>query len=406
MARQPPKGLKSLVECMARATISAHPADMPDFLVEYTSELNQTRGSKTESNPVEMCFRFQEARDSESAINEHAPSTGVKEKKPVPFTPAVAKKTPETHTQKTTPRKSSPKAPADVPPKSRKNLPIGTRGKPQNASSVLPQKPKERSEPTSARTERPKEERKIIPKTRPPWLPPAANQKQGKGTIDDAKKTPEKRLPTIPQKSAPKDPAVNPPKSKKNLPIGTRGKPENASSVSPQKPKERSEPTPARTEKPKEERKIIPKTRPPCLLPATSQKQSKGTIHDAKKTPEKRLPTIPQKSAPKDPAVNPPSRRPTTRVQAAPQTSVLPPIPPIPQKKGTGSQQQTTIPKKSVPKWDDSATLPVIKGLRKPAIPRDSRNDHQCPQLVHQRPQLVQIIHRAKITHTVFRYSP
>ncbi|XP_062416877.1 uncharacterized protein LOC134126957 [Pungitius pungitius] len=387
-----PRGLESLIECMARDTICAQPADVPKHLAQYGSDLIK-KGGKT--NPIEKVFRYQETRDLKYfARNKQAPLIRGK----VPLTPVVAEKT-----QKTTSQKSAPKVPADVPTTSRNKVPIGTRGKPENASIVLPQKKKECSVP---RPEKPKEETKPSPKTRPPLLIPA--QSQRKGTIENVKKTPDPwTQKTTPRKAPPKVPAnvSVPPKPRKPLPTGTGGKPENTSNRSLQKPRESSVPRPERP-KAKEESKPSPKIRPPLLTPAKSQKKGKGATEDVKKTLETRPPIIPQ-SAPKVPAVNPPSRRPTLRQQAATGTSLLPPFP---QKKAIGSQQQKTMTKKSVPiaqvkpEWNDCTTLPgnSMRRMRTPAIATKITPNQQCPRCPH----LVQVIQIVSVRRRILLSSP
>ncbi|KAK5873709.1 hypothetical protein PBY51_018724 [Eleginops maclovinus] len=55
-----PYGLKSLMECVSRATLLSQPADIPDFLLQYLSELISFRKSHPEDDPKVVSFNFQE----------------------------------------------------------------------------------------------------------------------------------------------------------------------------------------------------------------------------------------------------------------------------------------------------------------------------------------------------------
>ncbi|KAK2862607.1 hypothetical protein Q5P01_002140 [Channa striata] len=55
-----PYGLKSLTECISRATLLSQPADIPNFLSDYMSELLSFRDSCREMDPKLLSFNFQE----------------------------------------------------------------------------------------------------------------------------------------------------------------------------------------------------------------------------------------------------------------------------------------------------------------------------------------------------------
>ncbi|KAK2914519.1 hypothetical protein Q8A73_005113 [Channa argus] len=55
-----PYGLRSLKECIFRATLLSQPADIPNFLSEYMSELLLFRDSSHEIDPKLLSFNFQE----------------------------------------------------------------------------------------------------------------------------------------------------------------------------------------------------------------------------------------------------------------------------------------------------------------------------------------------------------
>ncbi|XP_044060895.1 serine/arginine repetitive matrix protein 1-like isoform X2 [Siniperca chuatsi] len=55
-----PYGLKSIMECISRATLLSQPTDIPDFLFQYMSELISFRRSHPEADPKVVSFRYQE----------------------------------------------------------------------------------------------------------------------------------------------------------------------------------------------------------------------------------------------------------------------------------------------------------------------------------------------------------
>ncbi|XP_044050676.1 flocculation protein FLO11-like [Siniperca chuatsi] len=55
-----PYGLKSIMECISRATLLSQPTDIPDFLLQYLSELISFRRSHPEADPKVVSFRYQE----------------------------------------------------------------------------------------------------------------------------------------------------------------------------------------------------------------------------------------------------------------------------------------------------------------------------------------------------------
>uniref|UniRef100_A0A3B4U5F2 RIIa domain-containing protein n=1 Tax=Seriola dumerili TaxID=41447 RepID=A0A3B4U5F2_SERDU len=55
-----PYGLRSLIECVTRATILSQPADTPKFLADYLTELVNYRGANHEADAKEVTFLNQE----------------------------------------------------------------------------------------------------------------------------------------------------------------------------------------------------------------------------------------------------------------------------------------------------------------------------------------------------------
>uniref|UniRef100_A0A4W6FIZ5 RIIa domain-containing protein n=1 Tax=Lates calcarifer TaxID=8187 RepID=A0A4W6FIZ5_LATCA len=55
-----PYGIKSLIECVSRATLIAQPGDIPNFLAEYLSELVSFRDSNHETNVKDVSFHYEE----------------------------------------------------------------------------------------------------------------------------------------------------------------------------------------------------------------------------------------------------------------------------------------------------------------------------------------------------------
>ncbi|XP_033181851.1 proteoglycan 4-like isoform X1 [Anabas testudineus] len=55
-----PYGLKSMMECLSRATLLSQPEDIPDFLTKYMSGLINFRDSGHETDPKLLCFQYQE----------------------------------------------------------------------------------------------------------------------------------------------------------------------------------------------------------------------------------------------------------------------------------------------------------------------------------------------------------
>uniref|UniRef100_A0AAQ6IHA8 Uncharacterized protein n=1 Tax=Anabas testudineus TaxID=64144 RepID=A0AAQ6IHA8_ANATE len=52
-----PYGLKSMMECLSRATLLSQPEDIPDFLTKYMSGLINFRDSGHETDPKLLCFQ-------------------------------------------------------------------------------------------------------------------------------------------------------------------------------------------------------------------------------------------------------------------------------------------------------------------------------------------------------------
>uniref|UniRef100_A0A4W6EQW4 RIIa domain-containing protein n=1 Tax=Lates calcarifer TaxID=8187 RepID=A0A4W6EQW4_LATCA len=54
-----PYGLKSIVECITRATLISQPTDIPDFIYQYLSGLIKFRESLPEADPKDLSFHYQ-----------------------------------------------------------------------------------------------------------------------------------------------------------------------------------------------------------------------------------------------------------------------------------------------------------------------------------------------------------
>ncbi|XP_028430897.1 calcium-binding tyrosine phosphorylation-regulated protein-like [Perca flavescens] len=81
-----PYGLRSLVECISRATLLSKPADIPNFLVEYLLEVIDFRGSNAdyEAGDKEVSFQYQDLWEEKFLRN--MTGTAVREQFPVATT--------------------------------------------------------------------------------------------------------------------------------------------------------------------------------------------------------------------------------------------------------------------------------------------------------------------------------
>lgn len=55
-----PYGLRSLVECINRATILSQPTDIPSFIVDYLTGLDNFRRSQITADLRINCYLYQE----------------------------------------------------------------------------------------------------------------------------------------------------------------------------------------------------------------------------------------------------------------------------------------------------------------------------------------------------------
>ena len=55
-----PYGLKSIKECISRATFLSQPTNISDFIHQHLSEMINFRNSHTEADPKIVSFQYQE----------------------------------------------------------------------------------------------------------------------------------------------------------------------------------------------------------------------------------------------------------------------------------------------------------------------------------------------------------